>query len=154
MEMSRINTYGIFTLLVLIVAIGCTATQEKPHPEWDKTVTLPSGEVVLDMSGEWDTHGEFYGILDFADPVEEVTYFSQEGNTLIGVRQTAPYFGLVCLEAIKGELNREGFIMVYAFCGNELGNLDWVECKWEIGVDGNRITLDCGERLKYSFTRK
>jgi len=28
---------------------------------WKKTVTLPSGEVILDMSGEWDDQQEFLG---------------------------------------------------------------------------------------------
>ena len=48
----------VFALLVASASVAIAQMAEKG---WKKTVTLQSGEAILDMSGEWDTQGEFYG---------------------------------------------------------------------------------------------
>lgn len=45
--------------LLLIVAIAMmaflyTAQAQTGEKKWKKTITLPNGDVVLDMTGEWD----------------------------------------------------------------------------------------------------
>jgi len=34
------------------------------------------------------------------------------------------------------------------------GSFDWEECKGEISEKGNKVDLDCGERIKLTLTRE
>ena len=154
--MSRINLSGMIFILVVFVAVGCSATQEKPHPLWDKTVTLPNGEVVLDISGEWDLLGEFYGIFGGAEPLKDIPKFTQEEATFLGVKQIASQYKPAGSEMFKGELDINGFKEIYVYIASSAMDYTfvWEKCKWEIINSGNAINLDCGKRATYSLTRK
>jgi len=47
----------------------------------------------------------------------------------------------------KGELDKDGFKVVYSFIGSRAmdGNFDWEECEWEISEKRDNVDLDCGE---------
>ena len=159
--MLRINSIDIILILVVVVAIGCSATQDKSNPEWEKTVTLPSGEMVMDISGEWDLKVEFYGLFDWAVTIKEIHKITQEGSTFLGVIQTTSNWMKspwkpVGSESIKGKLNEDGFREVFVNIGSKTwdGSFVWEPCEWEIIDRGNAINLDCGERAKLFYTRK
>jgi len=123
---------------------------------WEKTVTLPSGEVVLDISGEWDNQKKFYGFFGFLAPVQDIVKFTQEGTKFNGVKQIGTKWIPKGTETIKGELDKDGFKVVYSYIGSSAldGSLKWEECKWEISENGNKVNLDCGGRAKMTLTRK
>jgi hypothetical protein len=151
MKKTSIATVLSVSLLIVFASVPIAQNAEKG---WKKTVTLPSGEVILDMSGEWDNHIEFYGTLISIQPIQDIIKFTQKGTTVIGAKQTASIWKPKGTETIKGELNKAGFKAVYSYIGDEWGIWEWAGCKWEISEDGNKIGLDCGERAKLTLTRK
>jgi hypothetical protein len=52
-------------LIVLIATVSFlyVAHAQMAGKAWEKTVTLSSGELILDMSGEWDVFYDHYGYL-------------------------------------------------------------------------------------------
>jgi hypothetical protein len=154
--MLRVNRLGIVLVLVLVVAVGCSTTQKKSHPLWEKTVTLPNGEVVLDMSGEWDTKYIGYGVFDWLGTIPDILTITQKDNAFTAIKQIGSTYVPKGSETIKGEVDENGFKAVYSFIGSKAmdGTHDWEECKWEISEKGNKVDLDCGERLKTTLTRK
>jgi len=48
----------VFSLLIAFASVAIAQMAEKGCK---KTVTLPSGEVILDMNGEWDVLYEYHG---------------------------------------------------------------------------------------------
>jgi hypothetical protein len=155
-KMSRINLSGIVFILVVVVAVGCSTTQKKPHPLWDKTVTLSSGEVVLDMSGEWDVQSMGYGPFSWVGKLSDIVTITQDGNTFIAIKQIGSRWVPKGAETIKGDLNKNGFNAVSAYIGTmaQDGSFEWEECKGVISAKGNMVDLDCGERIKHTLTRK
>ncbi len=154
--MSRIIRLSIVLVVILVVAAGCSTTQKKSHPEWEKTVTLPSGEMVLDMSGEWDTKYTGYGIFGWLGTIPDILTITQKDNAFAAIKQFGSKWVPKGAETIKGEVSEDGFKVVYAFISSRAsdGTFDWEECKWEISENGNKIDLDCGERIKATLIRK
>ena len=147
-------------VLALLTACGETSINPTGEKEWKKTVKLSNGEVILGMTGEWDndvkTYGELWGV-----PVgDEFVKITQEGATFMGVIQNPNHQWLPKgTERIKGELDENGFKAVSSYIGRVSGGAGgggrvWEPCKWEIGKNGNKIMLDCGERIKMKLNRK
>jgi hypothetical protein len=147
---------ALILFFALLIAFASVAIAQMTEKGWKKTVTLQSGEVILDMSGEWERTTEFYGVFWFIESVPGDVKFTQEGTTFTGVRQTATKWKPKGSEAIKGELDKDGFKAVYANIGSAAmdGSFEWAECKWKISEKGNKVNLDCGERAKMTLTRK
>jgi hypothetical protein len=55
--------------------------------EWKKTVVLSNGEVILDISGDWDNQVEFYGPFNFIALVQDFVQIKQEDTTFTGAVQ-------------------------------------------------------------------
>lgn len=145
-------------VFVLLIAFGSFASAQMAGKPWEKTVTLPRGEVILDMNGEWDIKSEIYGPFS-AFPVKpdpDILTITQWGDEFTAVKQTGSVHIPKGGETIKGELDKDGFKAVYLYTLTvELdGTLEWVECKWEISENGNKVLLDCGERVKSTLTRR
>jgi len=143
-----------FTILLAFASVAISQAAEKA---WENTVTLPSDEVILDMNGEWDDIGEGYGIFSpMGESPPEILTITQDGNTFTAIKQIGSKWIPKGAETIKGELDKDGFKVVYAYIGSKAmdGSFDWEECKWEISENGNKIALDCGERVKRTLTRK
>ena len=123
---------------------------------WKKTVTLPSGEVILDMSGEWDVLYEFYGLFSMVAPCTNLLAITQEGTTFTAVKKIGTIWQPKGVESFKGELNKDGFKEVYTYMGSPAmdGSFLWEPCKWEISENGNKVVLDCVERSKRTLTRR
>jgi len=143
-------------VFVFLIAFASIVTAQMSEKGWKKTVTLSSGEVILDMSGEWDELGVGYGIFSWLEGSPEILTITQEGNTFIAVKQIGSKWVPKGAETIKGELDKDGFKVVYSFIASRAmdGSFDWEECKWEISEKGNKVDLDCGERLKTTLIRR
>ena len=147
---------AIASILTLFCAFMCVfdARDVSAQEGWEKTLTLPGGEVILDMSGEWDILSEFYGELSWVQPCSDLLLITQKGNTFSAVKQIGTRWLPKGTELIKGELDRDGFKAVYNYIGDIDGTYGWEKCKWEISENGNKVVLDCGERVKATLTRK
>ena len=143
-------------VFVFLIAFASIVTAQMSEKGWKKTVTLSSGEVILDMSGEWDELGVGYGIFSWFEGSPEILTITQEGNTFTAVKQIGSKWVPKGAETIKGELDKDGFKVVYSFIASRAmdGSFDWEECKWEISEKGNKVDLDCGERLKTTLIRR
>ena len=143
-------------ILAFFIAFASVAIAQMAAKGWEKTVTLSSGEVILDMSGEWDDLSGGYGIFSWHKGSPEILTITQEGNTFTAVKQIGSRWVPKGAASIKGELDKHGFKVVYAYIGCEAmdGTFDWEECKWEISEKGNKVDLDCGERIKKTLTRR
>ncbi len=151
--MKKTRIASVFVLAVLI-ALASLAIAQKAKEGWQKTVTLPSGEVILDMSGEWDLLYEKYG--PFRGDISDILTITQEGTTFTAVKQIGSWWVPKGAETIKGELDKDGFKAVYAYIGAYPidGSFVWEACKWEINENGNKVMLDCGQRIKATLSRR
>ena len=147
----------VLTVSILMVFFFCVAHAQMAGKAWEKTVTLPSGEVILDISGEWDFQCEFYGPFHFVKPTTYSANITQKGSSFSGVTLTDTKWQPKGTETIKGELDRDGFKAVYKQV-HARGTFDNVyvfePCGWKISENGNKIMLDCGERIRATLTRK
>ena len=143
-------------VFALLVAFGQVAIAQMAEKDWEKTVTLPSGEVILDMSGEWDVLYTHYGPFSWIPDLSDILTITQEGNKFTAVKQIGSQWVPKGAETIKGELDKDGYKSVYIYMASFPidGTYMWEPCKWEISKDGNKVVLDCGERTKTTLTRR
>ena len=133
----------IFDLMITFASVCVSQMAEKG---WEKTVTAPNGEVIMEMNGEWDCLHEFPGMKGFTIVIE----ITQEGKSFMGIRlQEAPYWPKGT-EAIKGELQGDGLKTVF----RNRADLGWTPCKWEISKNGNKILLNEEGVVKLTLTRR
>ena len=153
MKKTSIVSAIVFAFLTVFASAAIAQTAEKG---WDKIVPLLSGEVILDMSGEWDVLYENYGPFKGAGTFSDILTITQEGNSFIAVKQIGSRWVPKGAETIKGELDEDGFKTVYHYIDSTKmdGYFEWEECKWEINQKGNKVSIDCGERAKATLTRK
>ena len=143
-----------FAIIVVFPSFSIAQQEEKG---WEKNVTLQSGEVVLDMSGEWDMLQEGYGPFDFRGPLRDILTIRQEGVTFISVKQIGSQWVPKGAETIKGVLNRDGFKTVFHYIKAKewwTGEFIWEPCKWDITEKGNKVVLDCGNRIRATLFRR
>jgi hypothetical protein len=116
---------------------------------WEKTVTLTSGEVILDMSGEWDSLYERYGLLSRLGSYPDILTITQDGNTFVAVKQIGSEHVPKGAETIKGILDKDGFkeVQIYRI-------EDWAPCTCEISENGNKIVFSDGGAIQATLNRK
>jgi len=80
---------SMVSLLVCAVLIAFTsdAIGQMAEKGWKNTVMLPSGEVILDMSGEWDVLYEHYGPFSMVGNMSDILTITQEGTAFTAVKQ-------------------------------------------------------------------
>jgi hypothetical protein len=143
----------VFCACTLALAAG-TVTAQKG---WEKTITLPSGEKVLDMSGEWDALielSERYKL--FGKPEPNILLITQEGNTFSAVQQIEDKMLPKGTEKLKGVLNKDGFkeVQLYAVRPHQTPQFAWVPVTWEISENGNKIVFVLEDFVKWTLTRR
>lgn len=113
-----------------------------------KTITLPNGDEVWDLGGEWDVSIENYGKLKQWGSYVNIVKITQTGGSIVGIRMKndANPEGS---ESIRGELDKSGFKKVQIMSG--FGPLD---SKGQISEDGNKMVIDDGEKARHTYTRK
>jgi len=132
--------------MVFILFIAQAQTQEQG---WKKTITLPSGEVVCDLNGEWDSLWQGRGEYQTVGRLRVAVKITQQGNSFEGIRMhETPRFakGSVIL---TGELDKYGFKKVL-FQGGEVSD----SLKGKISKDGNKIEFEPNSNYYFDLTRK
>ncbi len=141
------------TLLIMICIIGLVICVSTSHGQSSKKITLPSGEEVWDLNGEWDVLVENFGPWSQAGSYKQLIKMSQTGSSFVGIRMMDDPknpLGSKGSEAIRGELDKSGFKEIQI---NAFGS--WRQlAKGQISEDGNKMVIEYAERSKLSFTRK
>ena len=114
-----------------------------------KTITLPSGEVVCDLNGEWDVSLENYGPWSQYGSYPQIVKITQTGSSFVGIRMMEQPWMPKGSEAIRGELDKSGFKKVQLIA--MVGPLD---SKGKINEDGNKMIIDDSEKARQTYTRK
>ncbi len=124
-------------VFALLIAFASVAIAQMAKKVWEKIVTLPSGEVILDMSGEWDMLNEGCGPFSFREPLTDILTITQEGTTFTAVKQIGSRWVPKGAETIKGELDKDGFKTVYHYIHAKGYEFTWEPCNWEISKNGH-----------------
>ena len=151
------KTTALVSALALLIFFASLVIAQQKEKGWEKTVTLSSGEVILDMSGEWDMINEGYGVLDFRGTFKDILTVKQDGAMFAAFKQIGNEWVPKGSKTIKGELDKDGFKTVSHYIKVKewwTGVFMWEPCKWEITENGNKVLLDCGERVRATLTRK
>jgi len=114
-----------------------------------KTITLPNGDVVCDLNGEWDVLSENYGPWSQFGSARNVIKITQTGSSFEGIRMHDSPWLPAGTRAILGELDKDGFKSVQMVSG--AGPLN---AKGNISEDGNSFVVDDGQKARATFTRK
>ena len=147
-------------LLVLLVCLGLIACGEDVEPlkalqkGAPNTVALSNGEVVYKLDGEWNC--VFQLGLHEEEP-EDIIKISQDGNTFVGIYKDGHRYMAAGTEAIKGELEKNGFKSVYLNAKTAMESVKWRNATGKISENCNKIIANAnvdGEKLKLTLTRK
>jgi hypothetical protein len=140
------------TFLVLICLISSIIFISTLHGQGSKkAITLPNGEVVCDLNGEWDTFVENYGPNAFAGSYLQVNKITQTGSSFVSVRMIDDPMNLKGSQSLQGELDMGGIKKV-TITGNS--GMFVSEAKGQISVDGNKIIIDDRSQVRVTLTRK
>jgi hypothetical protein len=111
------------------------------------TITLPNGEVVYDLNGEWDAVYEHTVSSSLAggeakQSSKDIVRITQEGSQFVGIKLIGDEWVGKNKEAVKGELEKNGFRKVYAVAYDIVDRRAIsVPSKGEISEDGNKIVI-------------
>jgi len=119
-----------------------------------KTVTLPNGEAVCDLNGEWDALYENLGAFQFVGNIKDMLKITQQGGSFVGVKMIGSPYVPKDAVSIKGELDKNGIKNVRVVLSPASPYDEVSECKAQISEDGNKIVIDGGERIRVTLTRK
>ena len=132
--------------MVSILFIAQAQTQEQG---WKKTITLPSGEVVCDLNGEWDLFFVGRGEWALFGQYRDVVKITQQGNSFEGIRMIGAQFFPKGEVAVEGDLDTDGFKKLIFKTSRGYHNH-----KGKISKDGNKIEFNQGNLYDVELTRK
>lgn len=137
---------------VAIIAWTGSVFAQAAKPTAMKTVKLPNGQEVFDISGEWDVIIENYGEwarFGTYPQLVKVTIRESDGSfhgiRLIDNPQPGRKAGSFLME---GELDKNGITRLELPVGEKLPNT------WKISENGNKINVDVPNKAKVTLTRK
>ena len=119
-----------------------------------KPIRLQSGEVVYDLTGEWNIihkqYDEHYGSLEWIGSFKDIVKVKQEGYKFVGIKVVGSRSTGKEAEIIRGELDKRGFIKGQIY----QANTGWRDCQGKITNDCKRIILSEGNVAKATLERK
>ncbi len=139
----------LLIVLIAMLSLLYVAYAQKAEKGSKKTITLPNGEVVWDLNGEWDVFIENYGLWSQYGSYPQIVKITQTGSSFVGIRMIDDPWNPKGRESIRGELDKNGFKKVQIMSG--MGPLD---SKGQISEDGNKMIINDGEKSRVTFTRK
>jgi hypothetical protein len=137
---------GVLIAFVSFLCVPQAQTQEK---KWKKTVTLPNGEVILDISGEWDVLVKNYGSWSSYGSYPQKENITLDGSSFVRTRMLDDPYNAKGSEQLRGELDKSGFKKVSLITA--FGPID---ATGEISDDGNKIVIDAKDKARLTLTRK
>ena len=144
----KLNRVILIPFLLMLFFLSVSHAQ-MPGKTWEKTITLPNGDVILDMSGEWDAFIENYGRQFAAGSYNNVEKITQTGASFEAIRMMDDPWNFKGSQSFKGELDKAGIKKVTI-----IGKGGSIEAKGIISENGNKIVIDDGEVVRLTLTRK
>ena len=135
----------LFILLVMLTFVSIAYSQAEKN-----TVRLPSGELVCDLNGEWNTLYEPYGPMEHFGKIKSMIKITQQGNMFIGKSLISTGFTPAGTEKIRGELDKDRIKKVQLTRPDK----DWSDGKAEMSKDCNKILIDDNDGLRMILERK
>jgi hypothetical protein len=139
------RTFLVLTCLISLIFFVSPLRGQGPK----KTITLPSGEVVWDLNGEWDVFVDNYGLNSFAGSYKQIEKITQTGSSFVSIRMIDDPWNRKGSQSLRGELDKSGIKKVTI-----LKSSGSVEAKGQIRKDGNEIIIDDGESGRLTLRRK
>ena len=139
-----------FVVFLFIITAVLTFTFIAYSQTAEKTVTLPSGEVVCDINGEWNVTYEHYGSLQHIGSPKGLVIITQQSDTFVGKTANDSMFTPKGTEKIRGLIDKEGLKKVQ----RTRPDSGWSNAKAVINKDCNKIEIDDGDALKIILERK
>jgi hypothetical protein len=135
----------LFIIVVMLTYVSVA------YPQTEKnTVRLPSGELVCDLNGEWNTLYEPYGPMEHFGKIKSMIKITQQGNTFVGKSLISTGFTPAGTEKIRGELDKDGIKEVQLTRPDK----DWSDGKAEMSKDCKKILIDDNDGLRMVLERK
>jgi hypothetical protein len=136
--------------LMLICFISLTIFISTLHGQGSKkTITLPSGEAVWDLNGDWDAFVENYGPGASSGSYPQIEKITQTGSSFVAIRMIDDPWNLKGSQSLQGEVDKSGIKKVTILTAHGP-----VEAKGQISNDGNKIVIDDGNEHRLTLTRK
>jgi hypothetical protein len=136
--------------VISIWVLGAASAQAAtPGP----MVTLPSGETVWDLTGDWDALTEHFGPNVSLGTYINVHRFTQTGRVFSAIRlkdNPPPAPGEAGNPVWRGEMDKGGFKRVEMISSQ--GSVSPI--KGQISEDGKKIVIDDGWSIKVTLTRQ
>jgi hypothetical protein len=139
----------LFALLLITSFFAYDSHAQMPQKGSKNTMTLPNGDVIWDLNGEWDTFTEHLGAWSHLGSYPGMMKITQTGSSLVGIRMVDTPNALKGSEALRGELDKSGFNKVQLIA--PFGPLP---SSGQISEDGNKIKIESGPNLRTTCTRK
>lgn len=138
----------LFALLLVTAFFVYVSQAQVPQKGSKNTITLPNGDVIWDLNGEWDARVENYGIWKSFGSYSSAVKITQTGISFVGV-STFGSHNLGASEALQGELAKNGFnwIQITSVAGP-------LDAKVHMSEDGNKMVVDDGVKARVTYTRK
>jgi hypothetical protein len=145
---------AIWTIcFVVLFAWAGSVFAQTAKPAAMKTVKLPSGEELFDISGEWNVLVENYDTMSHFGTYPQLYKITQEGSSFTGIRlkdSPPPAFAKAGSKCMQGEIDKSG-----------VKKLDFIFAPWDIwpsnckiSEDGNKINIDVPRMIRITMTRK
>lgn len=134
---------------IIMASFVCLVHAQAEQKGWEKTVILPTGEVILDISGEWDAINENYGPWSEYGTSQDVFTITQKESSFEAIRVKGNAYMPAGTAGARGELDEKGFKRVSIITA-----VGPVHAEGTISENGNKIIIDNGRMVKLTLTRK
>ena len=150
--MRKMLLIGAVCFVALIVWPGLAFAQAA-KPAAMKTIKLPNGQDVFDISGEWDVLVENYGefaIFGTYTNVAHMTIRESDGSFhAVRMKDNPPTSPKPAGSLIMiGNLDNNGITKLDVLATEKIPST------WKITENGNRIDVDAPNKVRLTFTRK
>lgn len=140
----------LMALILGIVFTAAYAQMDNPLKQgMPNTIVLSNGEVIYDLSGEWDA---IYDNKEHGGINKDIVKVTQKGNEFVGIKLIGNQWVGRGSETIKGELEKDGF---KSFAAYTVEGWAWSTAK--ISDNCNKIEIETpvmGTMTYVTLTRK
>ena len=146
------RVYSLPMILAVAFAFLFIFSPQMGKSESLRTITLPSGEKVCDLNGEWNAVYENYGgECARWGTLKSILQIKQQGNKFVAIKLSGGGTLSKGDEVIRGELDQKGLKKIEYF---QTGWRLWAECKGEITDGCKKIMFENVGCTKATLERK
>jgi hypothetical protein len=150
MKKMLIALIGCIFLSVASCVVDNAQRSERGPAKTAKTISLPSGEVIHDLNGEWDAIIDLYGLRkEGVSAYKQIIKIAQERDSFVGLQMIDDEWMSKGSRRIDGVLAKGGFDYVNLYLPAGI-----FRANGQISEDGKSIVLDDWKMVRFTLTRK